>query len=125
MEDFHCLHALDELDVLGELVWELGELEEELEGLYYARELEIFVLDFLREMLLLVLELADLGWLRLDLNLGGLVAPQVLELHGVVLLGVCLGITQPFWTVSLSDTFATSRFENLSCGTVSFCVSAI
>ena len=39
-------------------------------------------------MLLLVLELVGLGWLRLDLNLGGLVAPQVLELHGVVVLGV-------------------------------------
>ena len=34
-------------------------------------------------------------------------------------------ITHHFWTVSLSDTIATLRFENLSCGTVSFCVSAI
>ena len=85
MEDFHCLHALDELDVLGELVEELVELEEELDD---ARELEIFVLEFLREVLLHVHELGSLGWLRLDLNLGGLVAPQVLELHGVVVLGV-------------------------------------
>ena len=30
--------------------------------------------------------LVGLGWLRLDLNLGGLVAPQVLEFHGVVVL---------------------------------------
>ena len=88
VEDVHCLHALVELDVLGELVEELVELEEELEELDDARELEISVLEFLREMLLLVLELVGLGWLRLDLNLGGLVAPQVLELHGVVLLGV-------------------------------------
>ena len=88
MEDVHCFHALDELDVLGELVEELVELEEELEELDDARELEISILEFLREMLLLVLELVGLGWLRLYLNLGGLVAPQVLELHGVVLLGV-------------------------------------
>ena len=39
-------------------------------------------------MLLLVLELVGLDWLWIDLNLGGLVAPQVLELHGVVVLGV-------------------------------------
>ena len=88
MEDFHCRLALDELDVLGELVEELVEFEDELEELDDARDLEISVLEFLREMLLLVLELVGLGWLRLYLNLGGLVAPQVLELHGVVLLGV-------------------------------------
>ena len=85
MEDFHCLHALDELDGLGELVEERVELEEELDN---ARELEIFVLEFLREVLLHVHELVGLGWLRLDLNLGGLVAPQVLELHVVVVLDV-------------------------------------
>ena len=90
MEDFHCLHALDELHVLGELVEELVELEEELEELDDARELEISVLEFLREMLLLVLELFGLGWLWLDLNLVGLVVPQVLELHRVVVLGVVL-----------------------------------
>ena len=39
-------------------------------------------------MLLHVHELVGLGRLWLDLNLGGLVAPQVLELHGVVVLGV-------------------------------------
>ena len=65
MEDFHCHHALDELDVLGELVEELVELEEELEELDDARELEIFVLEFLREVLLLVHELVGLGWLQL------------------------------------------------------------
>ena len=70
--------------LLGELV----ELEEELEELDDARELEIFVLEFLCEMLLLVLELVGLDRLRLDLNLGGLVVPQVLELHVVVVLGV-------------------------------------
>ena len=54
MEDFHCRHALDELDVLGELVEGLVELEEELEELDDARELEIFVLELRREVLLLV-----------------------------------------------------------------------
>ena len=88
MEDFHCRYALDELDVLGELVEELVELEEELEELDDARELEIFIHELLREVLLHVHELVGLGWLRLDLNLGGLAAPQVLELHGVVVLGV-------------------------------------
>ena len=87
VEDFHCLHALDELDVLGELVEELVELEEELDD---ARELEIFVLEFLSEVLLLVHELISLGWLRLDLNLGGLVVRQVLELHGFIVLCVVL-----------------------------------
>ena len=64
MEDFHCLHALDELDVLGELVEELVELKEELEELDDACELEIFVHEFLREVLLHVHELVGLGWLR-------------------------------------------------------------
>ena len=39
-------------------------------------------------MLLHVHELVGLGWLRLDLNLVGHVAPQVLELHVVVVLGI-------------------------------------
>ena len=39
-------------------------------------------------MLLHVHELVGLGWLWHNLNLGGLVAPQVLELHGFVVLGV-------------------------------------
>ena len=85
MEDFHFRHALDELDVLGEPVEELVELEEELVD---ARELGIFVLEFLREVLLHVHKLVSLDWLRLDLNLRGLNAPQVLERHGVVFLGV-------------------------------------
>ena len=88
MEDFHCLHALDELDVLGELVEDLVELEEELEELDDARKLEIFILELLREVLLDVDEPVGLGWLRLDLNLEGNVAPQVLELHEVVVLDV-------------------------------------
>ena len=85
MEDFHCLHALDELDVLGELVEELVELEEELDD---ARELEIFVLEFLREVLPLVHGLVGFGRQRLDSNRVELVAPQVLERHGVVVLDV-------------------------------------
>ena len=32
MEDFHCRHALDEVDVLGELVEELVELDVALAG---------------------------------------------------------------------------------------------
>ena len=83
MDDLHCLHALDELVVLGELVEELVEHD-------VARELDVVVHEFLREMLPLVHALVGLGWLWLDLNLGGLVAPQVLELHGVVVLGVVL-----------------------------------
>ena len=88
MEDIHCLHDAEELVVLDVLVEELVELEEEFEELDDARELEISVLEFLREMLLLVLDLVGLGWLWLYLNLGGLVGPQVLELHGVVLLSI-------------------------------------
>ena len=66
VDDFHCFHVLDELDVLEELVEGLVELEEELEELDGARELGIFFLDFLREVLLLVHELVDLDWLRLE-----------------------------------------------------------
>ena len=75
MEDSHCLHAL------GELVEVLVELD-------VARELEIFVRELLREVLLHVHELVGLGWLRLDLNLRGLVAPQVLEHLAIVGLDV-------------------------------------
>ena len=85
MEDFHCLHALDELDGVGELVGELRELEEELDD---ARELEIFVLEFLREMLPLVHGLDGLGRQRLDSNRIELIVPQVLDRHGVVVLDV-------------------------------------
>ena len=81
MEDFHCLLALVELDVLGELVEELVELD-------IARELYIFVLELHREVLLHVHELVGLGWLRLDLILGGHVAPQVLELLAIVALDI-------------------------------------
>ena len=56
---------------------DLVELEEELEELDDARELEIFVH-----------ELVGLGWLRLNLNLGGLVAPQVLEHLTIIALDV-------------------------------------
>ena len=85
MEDFHSRHALDELDVLGELVEELVELEEELDD---ARELEIFVLEFLREVLPLVHGLVGFGQLWLDSNHVELVAPQVLERHGFFVLDV-------------------------------------
>ena len=88
MEDFHCRHALDELDVLGELVEELVELEEELEELDDARELEIFVHELLREVLPLVHADGNCVWRRRDLNLEGHVAPLVLELHGVVVHGI-------------------------------------
>ena len=81
VEDFHCLLALVELDVLGELVEELVELD-------VARDLDICVRELLHEALLHVHELVGLGWLWLDLNLGGHVAPQVLDLHGSIVLGV-------------------------------------
>ena len=81
MEDFHCLLILVELDVLGELVEELVELD-------VARELDIFVHELLREVLLHVPKLASLGWLQLNLNLRGLVAPQVLEYVAIVALDV-------------------------------------
>ena len=77
METVHDQLALVELEVVEELV----ELD-------VARELDVVVHGFLHEVLSLVHALVGLGWLRLDLNLGGLVAPQVLELHGVVVLGV-------------------------------------
>ena len=85
MEDSHCLHALGELYVLGELVEELVKLKEELLD---AHVLGKSSLGLHREALLGVDELVGLGWLWLDLNLGGNVAPQVLELHGVVVLGI-------------------------------------
>ena len=85
MEDSHYRHALDELDGLGELVEERVELEEELDD---ACELEIVVLEFLREVLPLVHGLVGLGRQRLDSNRVELVAPQVLECHGVVVLDV-------------------------------------
>ena len=81
MEDFHCHLALVERDVLGELVEELVELD-------VARELEIFVRELLREVLLHVHELVGLSWLWRDLHLGGLVAPQVLEHLAIVALYV-------------------------------------
>ena len=81
MEDFHCLLALSELDVLVELMEELAELDD-------ARELDIFVLELHHEALLVAHGLGGCAWLRLDLNLGGHVAPQVLELRVVVVLGV-------------------------------------
>ena len=83
MEDFHCLLALVELDVLGELVEELLELD-------VARKLDIFVRELLREALLVIHELIGCAWLRLDLNLEGLVVPQVLELLAIVVLDVVL-----------------------------------
>ena len=64
---------------------ELVELEEELDD---AHALEIFVLEFLREVLPLVDRLVGFGRLRLDSNRVELVAPQVLERHGVVVLDV-------------------------------------
>ena len=88
MEDFQCRLVLVELGVLEELVEGLVELEEDLEELDDARELEIFVLEFLREVLPLVHGLVGFGRLRLDSNRVELVAPQVLERHGVVVLDI-------------------------------------
>ena len=85
VEDSHCLHALDELDGLGELVEELLELEEEIDG---ARKLDKSSRGLLREVLRHGHELVGLGRLRLDLNRVELVVPQVLERHGVVVLDV-------------------------------------
>ena len=81
MEDLHCLLALVELEVLVELV-------EELEGLDDSHLIEKSSLEPLREVLLVAHELVGCAWLRLDLNLEGHVAPQVLELHLVVVLVV-------------------------------------
>ena len=64
---------------------ELVELEEELDN---ARELGIFVLQLLHEVLLDVHKAAGLGWLRLDLILGGLIEPQMLQLLAIVALDV-------------------------------------
>ena len=79
--DFRCLLALGELDVLVELVEEVVELND-------ARELDIFILELHREALLVAHELVGCVWLRLDLSLGVHVAPQLLELHVVVVLGI-------------------------------------
>ena len=81
VEDFHCRHALGELEVLVELVEGLEELE-------VALELDIFILELRRGALLVAHDFAGCAWLRLDLNLGGHVAPQVLELHVIVVLDV-------------------------------------
>ena len=61
---------------------------EELVEFDVARRLDIFVRELLGEVLLHVHELVGLGWLRLDLNLGGLVAPQVLEHLRIVALDI-------------------------------------
>ena len=61
---------------------------EELEELDNARELDIFVLELHREVLLVAHELAGCAWLWLDLNLGGHVAPQVLDLLVVIVLDI-------------------------------------
>ena len=64
---------------------ELVELEEELDD---ACELEIIVLEFLREVLPLLHGIVSLARQRLDSHRVELVAPQVLERHGVVVLDV-------------------------------------
>ena len=64
---------------------ELVEIDEELDD---ACDLEIFVLEFLREVLPLFHGLVGFGRQRLDSNRVELVAPQVLERHGVVVLDV-------------------------------------
>ena len=84
-EDSNCLHALNELDGLGELVEERVELEEEFDD---SCELEVVVREFLREVLPLLHGLVGLGRQRLDSNRVKLVAPQELERHGGVVLDV-------------------------------------
>ena len=64
VEDFHCRHARVELEDLVELDEVLDEHVEVLEELDDARELEIFVLEFLREVLPLVHGLVGFGRLR-------------------------------------------------------------
>ena len=85
MEDFHCLLVLVELDFLGEIVEELVELDN-------AHKLDIFIRGLHHGVLLDAHELVGLGWLRLDLNIGGLVAPQVLDHLAIVALDVVPGI---------------------------------
>ena len=70
--------------VLGEH----GVLVEELVELDDALEIDRSSLELHCEALLVSHELAGCAWLRRDLNLRGHVAPQVLELHEVVVLGV-------------------------------------
>ena len=85
MEDSHCRPAVDELDSLGELVEERVELEEEFDD---SCELEVVVREFLREVLPRLHGLDGLGRQRLDSNCVELVAPQVLDRHGVVVLDI-------------------------------------
>ena len=61
---------------------------EELVKLDDGRELGVVVLELLREVLLDVHELVGLGWLWINLILGGLVAPQALELLAMVALDI-------------------------------------
>ena len=91
-EGVHCLLALDGLDVLVSLEEKLVYLDEGLddhvEELVDAHVLRKSFLELRREVLLDVVELVGLDWLRHDLSLEEHVAPQVLELHVVVVLDV-------------------------------------
>ena len=87
-EGVHCLLALDGLDVLVSLEEKLVYLDEELVDLDDAHVLGKSFLELRREVLLDVVELVGLDWLRHDLSLEEHVAPQVLELHVVVVLDV-------------------------------------
>ena len=88
----HCLLALDGLDVLVSHEEELVDLGEELVNLDEELvDLDVLCKSFLelrREVLLDVVELDSLDWLWHDLSHEGHVAPQVLELHVVVVLDV-------------------------------------
>ena len=75
MEDFQPHIAIDVEDFQSHLALDELEVVVELEELDDARELEIFVRELLCNVLLHVHKLVGLGWLRIDLNLGGLVAP--------------------------------------------------
>ena len=82
--------VLDEEDRLLQFSLAVGDLQCPLVlgELDVARNLDNVVCELLREVLLHVHELICLGWIRLDLNLGGLVAPQVLEHLTIVALDV-------------------------------------
>ena len=76
---------LGELDVVVYLEEARVDLDEELDD---AHVIDKSFLELRREALLGAHELGGLDWLWLDLNRGGHVVPQVLELHVVVVLDV-------------------------------------
>ena len=84
-EGVHCLLAVDGLDVLVSLEEKLVYLEEGLDDVHVLGK---SFLELRREVLLDVDGLVGFDWLWHDLSLEEHVAPQVLELHVVVVLDV-------------------------------------